>query len=111
MFMAVFVVALLLSGVVYRLIERVMVLVAGGISVVTVPFAAPGELILFSAVVGFAGTVTFTICLLIWNHLVMPKHLPAPLRPGRWSWTGISLGAVACTLLAVGYVYVRFMSG
>jgi Mn2+/Fe2+ NRAMP family transporter len=84
------------------------VILAGGISAVTVRFAQPGQLILFSAVVGFAGTVTFTICLLVWNHIVLPKHLPPSFRPGRWSWIGIALAAAVYLALAVAYLYARW---
>ncbi len=86
----------------------IFVLVAGGVSAVTVPFRTPGKLILFTAVVGFAGTVTFTICLLVWNHFVLPRRLPPGYRPGRWSWIGIATCAVAYTALASAYLYVRF---
>ncbi|UCD30533.1 MAG: Nramp family divalent metal transporter [Planctomycetota bacterium] len=86
----------------------IFVLLAGGITVVTLPYATPGTLILISSVIGFAGTVTFTICLLVWNHVVMPKRLPAAFRPRRFSWIFIGIAVVAYTLLAVAYVYVRF---
>jgi hypothetical protein len=86
----------------------IFVIGAGGISAVTVPFAQPGQLILFSAVVGFAGTVTFTICLLVWNHIVLPKHLPPSFRPGGWSWIGIALAAAVYLALAVAYVHARY---
>ncbi|MHC4442932.1 MAG: Nramp family divalent metal transporter [Planctomycetota bacterium] len=88
----------------------IFVLLAGGITLVTLPYAQPGTLILISSVIGFAGTVTFTICLLIWNHVVMPKRIPAAFRPGRFSWLFIGVAVVAYTLLAVSYVYVRFIN-
>ena len=47
--------------------------------------------------------------LLIWNHVVMPKRVPAPFRPGRWSWMFIACSAAAYMLLASAYVYVRFI--
>jgi hypothetical protein len=84
----------------------VFVVLAGSITLVTIPVAAPARLILFSSVTGFAGTVTFTFCLLIWNHVVMPKHVPAAFRPGRWSWVGIAVSALTYSALAVAYLYV-----
>lgn len=89
----------------------VFVLLAGGISFVTVQLEQPGRLILFTAVVGFAGTVAFTTCLLIWNHAILPKRLPPSYRPGRWSWIGIAVAVVAYTVLASAYLYVRFAGG
>jgi len=83
----------------------IFVLLAGGVSLVTLPFETPGKLILFSSVTGFAGTVTFTICLLVWNHVVMPRRLPAGFRPRRFSWIWIGISAIAYTLLAVAYLY------
>jgi len=89
----------------------IFVLVAGGVTVVTLSLGkTPGQLILFSAVTGFAGTVTFTICLLIWNHMVLPKRVPPAFRPSRWSWIAISISAVAYVLLASAYVYVEFLT-
>jgi hypothetical protein len=87
----------------------IFVLIAGGLSAITLPIATPGRLILFSAVVGFAGTLIFTTCLFVWNHFVLPRRLPAAYRPGRWSWIGIAISAVAYACLAAGYVYVQFL--
>lgn len=82
------------------------VLLAGGVTLITLPYAQPGTLILISSVIGFAGTVTFTICLLIWNHAVMPQRIPAAFRPRRFSWIFISVAVVAYTLLAAAYACV-----
>ncbi len=87
------------------------VLLAGTISVLTLPIDQPGRLILFSSVVGFAGTVMFTTCLLIWNHLVLPRRLPVALRPGRWSWLGIAGAVMAYALLAAAYIQIRLSGG
>ncbi|GMV97328.1 MAG: hypothetical protein AMXMBFR83_16860 [Phycisphaerae bacterium] len=84
------------------------VLAAGGITVVTLPLGNPGELILLSAVIGFAGTVTFPVCLLILNHRVLPRRLPVEYRPRRWSWIWIAAAIVAYTCLAAAYVCARF---
>lgn len=85
----------------------IFVLLAGGVTAATLPLAQPGQLILFSAVVGFAGTVIFTFCLLILNHVVMPRHLPAGLRPSRYSWIPISVSALTYTALAAAYLYIN----
>jgi len=86
----------------------IFVLMAGGVTVVTLPFATPGKLILISSVIGFAGTVTFTICLLIWNHFVLPRRIPAAFRPRRYSWIGVCVAVIAYSLLAAAYIYVKF---
>jgi hypothetical protein len=88
----------------------IFVLLAGGITVVTLPYAQPGTMILFSSVVGFAGTVTFTICLLILNHRVLPRMLPAAYRPRRWAWIGIAVSVIAYACLAAAYGYAKFES-
>ena len=82
----------------------VFVLVAGGLSLLTLGRAQPLTLIEISAVIGFAGTVAFTTCLLVWNHFVLPKQTPAAFRPRRWSWVGIGLSLVCYVGLAVLYV-------
>ncbi|GMU21409.1 MAG: hypothetical protein AMXMBFR13_15020 [Phycisphaerae bacterium] len=86
----------------------IFVLLAGGITVVTLPYAQPGTMILLASVVGFAGTVTFTICLLILNHRVLPRMLPAAYRPRRWAWIGIAISVTAYACLAAAYGYVSW---
>jgi hypothetical protein len=87
----------------------VFVLIAGGLTIVTIPLAQPGQLILFGAVTGFAGTVTFTICLLIWNHRILPRRLPPAFRPRRFAWVGIAISAICYIVLAGAYIYVAFL--
>lgn len=88
----------------------VFVLAAGGITVVTLPLTQydPGKMILSASVVGFAGTVTFTISLLVLNHVVMPRKVAPEYRPGRWSWVGIGIAAAAYCCLAAAYAYVSW---
>ncbi len=87
----------------------IFVVAAGGITLVTAGTTQPGKLILVSAVIGFAGTVTFTICLLVWNHVALPRRVPPAFRPRRWSWIGIAVSATTYLLLAAAYVYVEFV--
>jgi hypothetical protein len=49
----------------------------------TMGFAEPGPLILLSAVIGFVGTVLFSVALVFLNHVYLPRYLPVPARPGR----------------------------
>jgi Mn2+/Fe2+ NRAMP family transporter len=81
---------------------------ATGITCATLPLEQPGRLILFSSVVGFVGTVCFSIGLLIWNHVILPRHLPAYARPGRLSLVAMIVSCVAYTALAVAYGIERF---
>ncbi len=86
----------------------VYVMLAAGISMVTLPFAAPGDLILASSVIGFVGTVTFTVSLCIWHHWILPPKLPPPFRPSRLGGAAIAFSTVTYLLLAVAYIYVLF---
>lgn len=86
------------------------VVAAALISAVTLPFGEPLALILTTAVIGFAGTVTFTTCLLILNHVVLPRKLAVSFRPGRLSWLPIAISLAAYGCLAAGYVYARWFS-
>ena len=50
---------------------------------VTVLLNEPGTLILISAVIGFVGTVIYSVALIFLNHVYLPRHLPPLARPGR----------------------------
>lgn len=86
----------------------VFALGATTISCLTLPLEPPGRLILFSSVVGFVGTVSFSVGLLIWNHVVLPRHLPAYARPGRFSLVAMTVSCAAYAILAAAYVVERF---
>jgi len=71
---------------------------------ITVQFNEPGTLILISAVIGFVGTVIYTVALIFLNHVYLPPHLPARARPGRWNLSFIVISGTLYFLLAVAYV-------
>ena len=71
---------------------------------ITVQFNEPGTLILISAVIGFVGTVIYTVALIFLNHVYLPPHLPARARPGRWNFSFIVISGTLYFLLAVAYV-------
>jgi hypothetical protein len=73
------------------------------ITAATMGFAEPGPLILLSAVIGFAGTVLFTIALIVLNHVYLPRHLPALARPGKLNLTLLVTSALAYLILAALY--------
>ncbi len=70
----------------------------------TVLLNAPGPLILLSAVIGFIGTLIFSVALLFLNYRMLPRFVPPSLCPGRLAFW---LQVFACTcygLLAVLYL-------
>lgn len=78
------------------------------ITSITMLFTQPGTLILISAVIGFIGTVIFTIAILILNHFYLPKFLPEFAKPKKFSFLGISISSIAYLVLAIAYLYVIF---
>jgi len=65
---------------------------------ITVLLDEPGPLILLSAVIGFIGTVLFSVALIFLNHVYLPRHLPASARPGR---VNLFFLCVSCAVYAV----------
>jgi len=53
------------------------------ISSITILLHEPGPLILLSAVIGFVGTVLFSLGLVALNFFYLPRFLPPPARPRR----------------------------
>jgi hypothetical protein len=74
------------------------------ITAATMGFAEPGPLILLSAVIGFVGTVLFSVALIFLNHVYLPRQLPAAARPGRVNLIFLCIACVAYSLLAVAYL-------
>jgi hypothetical protein len=75
-----------------------------GITSVTMGFAEPGPLILLSAVIGFVGTVLFTVALIFLNHVYLPSHLPVMARPGRLNLVFLVISSLAYLVLAAAYL-------
>ena len=71
---------------------------------VTMLLSEPGPLILLSAVIGFVGTVLFSIALIFLNHVYLPRHLPRAARPGRLNLFFLSLSCLAYVILAALYI-------
>ena len=74
------------------------------ITAATMGFAEPGPLILLSAVIGFVGTVIFSVALIFLNHVYLPRHLPAAARPGRVNLVFLCISCAAYALLAIAYL-------
>lgn len=84
----------------------VFVVVLTVITCATMPLAQPGKLIQISAVIGFAGTVTFSAAILLLNHFYLPKLLPSFCRPSKRSLAGITISCLAYFCLAAVYLYL-----
>ncbi len=70
---------------------------------------APGPLILISAVIGFVGTVIFSVAVLVLNHHFLPPITPTWAHPGKLSWYTMLLVCVVYGAAAV--VYLVLISG
>jgi hypothetical protein len=81
----------------------IFVFLLTGTTALTMGLAEPGPLILTSAVIGFIGTVMFSAGLILLNHVYLPRHLPACMRPGRVSLVLATLVAIAYGALAIAY--------
>lgn len=73
------------------------------VTCVTMPLAEPGTLILLSAVLGFIGTVAFTVALLLINTRLLPCLVPRGALPGKTANGLLGLSAFFYLLLAVLY--------
>ena len=71
---------------------------------VTVQLDTPGTLILISAVIGFVGTVLYSVALILLNHIYLPRYLPASARPNKISLFFMIVSCAAYFLLALAYV-------
>ncbi len=78
------------------------------ITSVTMYFQQPGPLLLISAVIGFIGTVTFSIAILILNHFYIPRLFPGFAKPKAYTLILMLITCTAYLLLAVMYVYAEF---
>jgi hypothetical protein len=74
------------------------------VTAVTMGAAAPGPLILISALIGFVGTVLFSVALIFLNHVYLPRRLPGPARPGKLNLCCLIVSCVAYFALAVMYL-------
>ncbi len=79
-------------------------LILTAVTAVTVLLHAPGPLILLSAVIGFIGTVFFSVALIFLNYVYLPRHLPSAARPGRLNLYFLSLSCLLYVILAVAYL-------
>lgn len=70
---------------------------------ITVLLNEPGPLILLSAVIGFIGTVLYSVALIFLNYVHLRRHLPLAARPGPLNLFFLGLSCLAYALLAAAY--------
>jgi len=78
-----------------------------GVTSLTMGFSEPGPLILTSAVIGFCGTVIYSVALIFLNHVFLPRHLPAGAKPGKLNLAALIISCVAYLALAILYVMTQ----
>ena len=71
---------------------------------VTVQMNEPGTLILISAVIGFVGTVIYSVALIFLNHVYLPRHLPSAAKPGKLNFFFMLISCTAYFVLAMLYL-------
>ena len=78
------------------------------VSSITILLHEPGPLILLSAVIGFVGTVLFSLGLVALNFFYLPRFVPPPARPRRAACLLICGSCIAYAALAVAYFLLNF---
>lgn len=73
------------------------------ITSVTVLLDEPGTLILISAVIGFIGTVIYSVALIFLNHVYLRRQLPAAAHPGKTNLIFLIIVRTVYFVLAVLY--------
>ena len=59
-----------------------------------------------SAVIGFVGTVIYSVALLFLNHVYLPPRLPAAARPGKRGFACLIVACLAYFALAAIYLSI-----
>jgi hypothetical protein len=81
----------------------IFLLLLTAITSLTVLIEEPGTLILISAVIGFIGTVIYSVALIFLNHLYLRSRLPAAAHPGRTNLVFLIIVCGVYFVLAVLY--------
>jgi Mn2+/Fe2+ NRAMP family transporter len=89
----------------YRWMIVALTLITGA----TMWMQEPGPLIVTTALIGFVGTVSFTIALIVFIHGPFKRALPQPLKPGKVSLVALTISAGAYAGLAVAYLKMKFL--
>ena len=75
------------------------------ITALTMRLDAPGPLTLTSAVIGFVGTVIFSVALYLLNYRRLSPYLPLWARPSPKAAWLLAVSFVAYLVLALVYLY------
>lgn len=78
------------------------------ITSITMPLDQPGVLIVLSAMIGFTGTVIYSVGLVFLNHRLLPRLMPDAPPPSARSMAAILVSCVSYFALAVGYLFLVF---
>lgn len=79
------------------------------ITVVTMRLTHPAPMIITSAILGFVGTVIYSVAVLILNHKFLPKVLPPIAKPAALSFYAMGVSCVTYFGLMAGWLWVRFL--
>jgi hypothetical protein len=93
----------------YRTWYYVFVGVGFVLSTVTL-YWEPYDAILMMVQIGFAGTVVYSISLVVLNYVALPRRLATTARPGILSFVAICISCTFYTGLATVYLVVRLMN-
>jgi hypothetical protein len=93
-----------LSRVPSRRLYYVFLGAGSALTVVTLPLAEPGALILLTSVIGFTGTVIYTWALAVLNYRYLPRVAPDLARRRSPALVLLLVSCAAYTVLAVLYV-------
>ncbi|HEY8516312.1 MAG TPA: Nramp family divalent metal transporter [Candidatus Binatia bacterium] len=88
---------------------RGMVVLLTVVTGLTMFSGEPGPLIVLSALIGFVGTLSFVVALLVLVHGRLASALPAELRPGRVAFVLLLVSAATYAVLAATYLWTRFV--
>jgi hypothetical protein len=80
------------------------------LTIVTLPVAAPGTLLLLQGILNFVAMVLYCPMLIWLNFVKLPQLAPRWARPGLIPLVGISIATLVYTVLFVWYVVVILSS-
>lgn len=79
------------------------------ITMITLPIAPPGTLIVFTAIVGFFGMAIFSPAIMLINILKL-KEFPEESKPSKISLISLAISSLFYILSCVVYLYIKIKS-
>ncbi len=86
---------------------KMILTIITAITCITLPIAQPGELIVFSAMVGFVGMVIFSFLILYLIHIKLKKLLPEKVKPTKFSLALMLISSIAYLTMFILYLMAR----